>query len=219
MRAFARPEPFVSDDRKATKDDDVFHFITYVPFGGRVYEELDGLRPGPCDLGEAGRLARVARSAIQARIEKYSASEIKFNLMAIIRDKRAVLQEKRALLEAAGDAGSVAECDAQLAQEVAKREMWSAENVRRHHNYVPLVVDLFKVLAEKGKLQGAGHRGAGEGRVREGEAMAFFDSCRGASSSMASGSSPPAVEADPSRVAARGRLALASPGRESWVAV
>ena len=31
--------------------------------------------------------------------------------------------------------------------------MWSAENVRRHHNYVPLVVDLFKVLAEKGKLQ------------------------------------------------------------------
>ena len=57
------------------------------------------------------------------------------------------------LLEAAGDAGSVAECDAQLAQEVAKREMWSAENVRRHHNYVPLVVDLFKVLAEQGKLQ------------------------------------------------------------------
>ena len=30
--------------------------------------------------------------------------------------------------------------------------MWSAENVRRPHNYVPLVVDLFKVLAEKGKL-------------------------------------------------------------------
>ena len=87
-------------------------------------------------------------------LEKYSASEIKFNLMAIIRDKRAVLQEKRALLEAAGDSGSVAECDAQLAQEVAKREMWSAENVRRHHNYVPLVVDLFKVLAEQGKLQG-----------------------------------------------------------------
>ena len=35
----------------------------------------------------------------------------------------------------------------------ATKEMWSAENVRRHHNYVPLVVDLFKVLAEKGKLQ------------------------------------------------------------------
>ena len=142
----------MSDDRKATKDDDVFHFITYVPFGGRVYE-LDGLRPGPTDLGESGSdWLGVARSAIQARIEKYSASEIKFNLMAIIRDKRAVLQEKRALLEAAGDSGSVAECDADLAREVAKREMWSAENVRRHHNYVPLVVDLFKVLAEKGKL-------------------------------------------------------------------
>ena len=75
--------------------------LIHVPFAGRVYE-LDGLRPGPCDLGESDDWLGVARSAIQARIEKYSASEIKFNLMAIIRDKRAVLQEKRALLEAAG---------------------------------------------------------------------------------------------------------------------
>ena len=66
--------------------------------------------------------------------------------------RRAPLLGGHALLEAAGDSGSVAECDAQLAQEIAKREMWSAENVRRHHNYVPLVVDLFKVLAERGKL-------------------------------------------------------------------
>ena len=51
-----------------------------------------GCGPGPCDLGESGSdWLGVARSAIQARIEKYSASEIKFNLMAIIRDKRAVL--------------------------------------------------------------------------------------------------------------------------------
>jgi len=147
--AFARPEPFVSDEKKATKDDDVFHFITYVPFQGRVYE-LDGLRPGPCDLGAVGdSWLGVARSAIQQRIEKYSASEIKFNLMAIIRDKRAVLREK------IGEGGPfVSDYESDLAQEVAKRDAWSRENVRRHHNYVPLVVDLFKALAEKGTLPG-----------------------------------------------------------------
>ena len=36
--------------------------------------------------------------------------------------------------------------------EHAKRADWAAENVRRHHNYVPFVVDLLKVLAEQGKL-------------------------------------------------------------------
>ena len=57
----------------------------YVPFGGRVYE-LDGLKAGPVDLGEAGAAGWLptARAAIEAKIQKYAASEIKFNLMAIV---------------------------------------------------------------------------------------------------------------------------------------
>lgn len=148
--SFARPEPFVSTEVAATKDDDVFHFVAYVPFAGRVYE-LDGLKAGPIDLGESSESwLAVARAAISQRIDAYSDSEIKFNLMAVVRDRRALIDERLALDL---DDEEIAALQADRALEVAKRERWTAENVRRRHNYVPLIVDMLKVLAEQKKLQ------------------------------------------------------------------
>ena len=50
--AFAKPEPFTADEEskvKSSSGEDVYHFIAYLPFQGRVYE-LDGLKSGPIEV-------------------------------------------------------------------------------------------------------------------------------------------------------------------------
>ncbi|UYV82619.1 UCHL5 [Cordylochernes scorpioides] len=76
--------------RQATKDDDVFHYVSYVPIDGRLYE-LDGLKEGPIDLGAIGPgrdWLEVARPVIERRMQRYNEGEIHFNLMAIVSDRR-----------------------------------------------------------------------------------------------------------------------------------
>lgn len=49
--SFARQEPFDIIQTKSTKEDEAFHFISYVPFKNNIYE-LDGLQHGPIHHGE-----------------------------------------------------------------------------------------------------------------------------------------------------------------------
>ena len=93
--SFSKPEPFIYEGkRKATKDDDVYHFISYLPFKDKVYE-LDGMQQGPILLGEKGEdWIEVAKKAINERIQKYAASEIRFNLLAITERKDLAAKKK-----------------------------------------------------------------------------------------------------------------------------
>ena len=61
--------------------------LAAISIPGRVYE-LDGLKPGPVDLGPyTDDWINVVRPLLQSRISKHAATEITFNLMAVVGDK------------------------------------------------------------------------------------------------------------------------------------
>jgi ubiquitin carboxyl-terminal hydrolase L5 len=73
--SFARPEPFYisNDGKKPKKEGDAFHFVSYIPFKGKLYE-LDGLQEGPILIGDCTpeNWIYVAREEIKKRIEQYN---------------------------------------------------------------------------------------------------------------------------------------------------
>ncbi|KAK9496144.1 ubiquitin carboxyl-terminal hydrolase [Lipomyces doorenjongii] len=85
------------------EDEETFHFIAYVPVSGAVWQ-LDGLRNDPVKVGEMEDICSwpgLALPYIQERISKYSLDEIRFNLMAVVRDdqseEQSIDESERAL--------------------------------------------------------------------------------------------------------------------------
>lgn len=162
--SFARQSMFEFEDKPPkSKDDDVFHFIAYMPIDGRLYE-LDGLKDGPIDLGAVpatGHWIDVARPVIEKRIKKYSEGEIHFNLMALISDKKQQYEKRLADLQSQLQDQSMDTDTVQLEinhlndlikEEEIKSRRYKLENIRRKHNYLPLIMELLKSLAQEGKL-------------------------------------------------------------------
>lgn len=166
--SFRRPEGITVIDKTATATEDAFHFVAFLPINGHLYE-LDGLQEGAINLGSCTNenWLEAVTPIIQQRIEKYSGSEIRFNLMALVKDRVQVLngqiqamEQERNVLESSGQSSAAADSlDIQLAdlrerlaEEESKRASWKEENIRRKHNYIPFLYNLLRVLAEKKQL-------------------------------------------------------------------
>jgi ubiquitin carboxyl-terminal hydrolase L5 len=96
---------------------------------------------------------------IGERIALYSAKEIRFNLMALVKDHRAEHAARIALIKeqlAKGDDAALASemhhLQEALDAENARHERWRVENVRRKHNYIPFIFNVLQVLAERDEL-------------------------------------------------------------------
>lgn len=159
---FARQQMFEFDAKQADKDDDVFHFISYIPFEGRLYE-LDGLREGPIDLGvipDGSDWIQTAKPVIERRMHQYSADEIQFNLLAVVGDKMPVYKRKLDELEQQLSSGMVTdtvelqlnELRQLISDQETKMKNYKIENIRRKHNHLPLVMEILKKLSSESKL-------------------------------------------------------------------
>ena len=72
--------------------------------------------------------------------------EIRFNLLALVRDRRIVLREQ---LSSASSDAQRAEINAELVLEEKRHEAWRLENERRRHNYIPFIFTLLKVCTRE----------------------------------------------------------------------
>ncbi|CAG8463390.1 7203_t:CDS:10 [Ambispora leptoticha] len=77
------------------ENDDVFHYIGYVPVNGSVFE-LDGLARNPRKIGviEGDDWIEVVKDSIRKRLERYQSEGIEYNLMAVVHDLEVYNREK-----------------------------------------------------------------------------------------------------------------------------
>jgi ubiquitin carboxyl-terminal hydrolase L5 len=152
--SFSRQTLFELDNSKSQKDEDVFHFISYVPIDGRLYE-LDGLKEGPIDLGAIGdkNWLDVVRPVIEKRIQKYSEGEIHFNLMAVISDRQMLAQRQLdSLLNSADDEmetdtkqNDITKLRLQIEDETMKRKRYRV-SAKTHNSFTSNMYYAFSLL-------------------------------------------------------------------------
>ncbi|KAI1079302.1 ubiquitin carboxyl-terminal hydrolase [Whalleya microplaca] len=142
--SFAKSSPFADETQRTSGEtEDAFHFIAYTPVNGTLYE-LDGLQPAPISHGPctAEGFPSKVMEVLQRRIARYDLSEIRFNLMAMVRDLRIRARE-------IGDVEL-------LEREEQKRRDWQFENALRRHNFIGFAGAVLKGVVDSKLKEGDG---------------------------------------------------------------
>uniref|UniRef100_A0A672Q471 Ubiquitin carboxyl-terminal hydrolase n=1 Tax=Sinocyclocheilus grahami TaxID=75366 RepID=A0A672Q471_SINGR len=145
--SFARQQMFEFDAKSSAKEEDAFHFVSYVPANGRLYE-LDGLREGPIDLGvynEDDWISAV-RPVIEKRIQKL------FKDCCFCCSQEEPMDTDQSGNHLRSIQSEIAKYQLQIEEENQKLKRYKIENIRRKHNYLPFIMELLKTLAEYQQL-------------------------------------------------------------------
>ncbi|KFP93626.1 Ubiquitin carboxyl-terminal hydrolase isozyme L5, partial [Haliaeetus albicilla] len=146
--SFARQQMFEFDAKSSAKEEDAFHFVSYVPVNGRLYE-LDGLREGPIDLGACNQDDWI--SAVRPVIEKRIQNNI-VHLTFSVLWKEEPMDTDQSSNMLSSIQSEVAKYQMLIEEENQKLKRYKIENIRRKHNYLPFIMELLKTLAEHQQL-------------------------------------------------------------------
>ncbi|KAL1440251.1 hypothetical protein MTO96_009556 [Rhipicephalus appendiculatus] len=93
----AKPEPRQPQEKPhgvpMGRTMEAFHFVSYVPIDGRLYE-LDGLKPYPIDHGPWLPSEDWTDKFRMVITERLGGGDIRFNLMAVVPDRRQAYEQK-----------------------------------------------------------------------------------------------------------------------------
>ncbi|RKF73700.1 Ubiquitin carboxyl-terminal hydrolase 2 [Golovinomyces cichoracearum] len=142
--SFAKSSPFVDETQSSfAENDDVYHFIAYTSVNDVLYE-LDGLHDAPISHGPSTsqEFPEKIVPVIQRRISRYPLNEIRFNLLAMVKDLRI-------------KAHSIGDQE-MLEREKQKRTRWAFENALRGHNFLGFTGELMKQVTAAKLKEGPG---------------------------------------------------------------
>ncbi|GAA5847678.1 hypothetical protein JCM3766R1_002446 [Sporobolomyces carnicolor] len=168
--SFARSDPFhLENHEPQSESQDAFHFISYVPINGQLFE-LDGLKRSPVSHGkipEGSNWTDLAREVLERRIASYPAGEVMFNLLAVT-SRLATLKHRIASIESRRSSSTTRPSpprdvdDAEAIELRQSKELvsdiearindWNVENSLRRHNHIGLVHAVLVELARQGQL-------------------------------------------------------------------
>nr|6HGC_A Chain A, Ubiquitin carboxyl-terminal hydrolase calypso,Ubiquitin carboxyl-terminal hydrolase calypso [Drosophila melanogaster] len=163
---------------------EAFHFVSFVPINGQLFE-LDGLKPYPMNHGgweDSEDWTDKFRRVMAERLGIATGEQdIRFNLMAVVPDRRIAITHKlkmlrtnqaivsgtlQKLLKAGSGSGSardlqsllknldteIAINEQHLADENDRRHMFKVDASRRTHNYDKFICTFLSMLAHQGVL-------------------------------------------------------------------